>query len=216
MTQERSAYMLKMNILGLPVELGIELLRIFTKQEKQITFPPGVNRTEMYVGGVRVSETVKERKGYTEGFFEHVKKHLSGLTPVIYITTKEILVDNQSVKLILALVSPSKIYQRLRQNFYRGAGAALIFFDKKDSHSLSFAEQGCNEFRTTINYSTPVALVGIQSNTAVIKTEQGQVLASKCKSSYYEITCSDYKQVEDVFLDLTYKVLQKIQQQEFM
>jgi len=107
------------------------------------------------------------------------------------------MVESRRLRLILALIS-------------HGARAALIFFDKKEHQSFSFAEQGCIEFRKTINYSVPVALIGIQSDDVLITKEQGQALASKYKSSYYEITSSDCKQVEGVFLYLTYKAFQKI------
>ena len=124
------------------------------------------------------------------------------------ITTKQIQVDSNNVKLILTNIAGQEIFSKLRPNYYRGASAAIITFDKSDKDTFKAAKDYYEEFRKYISHpSVPVALVGFVTESEEVTTVEGQNLADELNASYYELTPTDTKITEKILHDLTKKIL---------
>lgn len=77
------------------------------------------------------------------------------------ITTKQIHVNCNNVKLILVDTASQEFFGKLRPSYYRGASAAIITFDKGDRDSFKAVKKYYYEFKKYIpQVSIPITLVG--------------------------------------------------------
>ncbi|MFW9906137.1 MAG: Rab family GTPase [Candidatus Thorarchaeota archaeon] len=77
------------------------------------------------------------------------------------ITTKQIHVNCNNVKLILVDTASQEFFGKVRPSYYRGASAAIITFDKGDRDSFNAVKKYYNEFEKYIPHgSIPITLVG--------------------------------------------------------
>ncbi|MFX1283799.1 MAG: Rab family GTPase [Promethearchaeota archaeon] len=78
------------------------------------------------------SNKTKILRGYSEGKF--TTDYLPTLG--VDITTKQIKIDDNQIKLIIVDTAGEKFFGKLRPSYYRGASGALIFFDHKKRKSF--------------------------------------------------------------------------------
>ncbi|MFX1508035.1 MAG: Rab family GTPase, partial [Promethearchaeota archaeon] len=77
------------------------------------------------------------------------------------ITTKQIHVSCNNIKLILVDTANQEFFGKLRPSYYRGASAAIITFDKGDRDSFKAVKKHYNEFKKYIPQGLiPITLVG--------------------------------------------------------
>lgn len=99
---------------------------------------------------------------FTEGKFS--QDYLPSLG--VDITTKQIQINNNNVKLILVDTSGKEFFGKDRPSYYRGASAAIITFDKGDRDSFMTVKKWYKEFVNEIDrvkkprFQVPIALVG--------------------------------------------------------
>ncbi|MFX1286606.1 MAG: hypothetical protein ACFFB5_23415 [Promethearchaeota archaeon] len=146
----------------------------------------------------------------------------------IDITTKQIRVNNNKVKLALV--------DALEQPSYQGASAAIITFDKGDRNSFKaakdfymevkrhlkpnktksllimrrhprlFPEEEVEEYESS-DVVIPIFLIGFITNSEEITTLEGQNLAEELKFFYYETKLTDKETIAKIFEDLAARVL---------
>lgn len=81
------------------------------------------------------------------------------LTHGMDITTKQIQVDGNNIKLILVDIASQEYFGKLGPSYYRGSAAAVITFDKSNRDSFNAVKDWYKEIKS-IHLSIPIALVG--------------------------------------------------------
>jgi small GTP-binding protein len=134
------------------------------------------------------------------------------------ITTKQIQVENNNVKLILVDTAGQEFFGKLRPSYYRGASACLIMFALNEKSSFDSIPTWLAEFRKHIpETSVPIALAGNKKDLIdqrKISTEEANTLAKSYDMTYYETSAKlGGAEIEEIFVGLTIRVLQKKQQE---
>jgi len=139
-----------------------------------------------------------------------VKNIVEGIinTTGVDVMTHRLWVDSQMVKLVLPLIHPAKSFEKLRPTYYRGAYAAIIFFDKGDRASFEAINTWYAEFKSTItNPTIPMALVGFQSNFEDVTDKEGQMASTKLGLKYLAITSMTNEGISHICTKLVREVL---------
>ncbi len=133
------------------------------------------------------------------------------------ITTKQIQVDANNVKLILVDTAGQEFFGKLRPSYYRGASACLIMFALNEKPSYVAIPDWLAEFRKHIpDSSVPIALAGNKKDLTdqrQISTDEAHKLAKEYDMTYYETSAKlGGSEIEEIFVGLTKQVLQKKQE----
>ncbi len=133
------------------------------------------------------------------------------------ITTKQIQVEKHNVKLILVDTAGQEFFGKLRPSYYRGASACLIMFALNEKPSYESIPNWLAEFRKHIpESSVPIALAGNKKDLTdqrIVSTEEAHTLAKTFDMTYYETSAKlGGTEIEEIFVGLTKRVLQKKQQ----
>lgn len=133
------------------------------------------------------------------------------------ITTKQIQVEGDNIKLILVDTAGQEFYAKSRPSYYRGASAAIIIFDKGERQSFDAIKGWIKEFHKHIpDQRVPIGLVGLITDTEEVTTKEGQALITKINMKYYESTTFPKGSfVEQVMIDLVKAVLYRPINQTF-
>lgn len=114
-------------------------------------------------------------------------------------------VNNQSIRAQIWLVNSSARFRVTRPQYIRNTFALVFLFDTHDRHSFQSVKQLLKEARKNVIRPislVPIALVGIQSSTRMIKTEEVKTFVDKYHLRYYEITIDDSQQINQILTDL--------------
>lgn len=133
------------------------------------------------------------------------------------ITTKQVRVDDNNIKLILVDTAGQEFFGKLRPSYYRGASACLIMFALNEKPSYDAIPDWLAEFRKHIpETSVPIALAGNKKDLVdqrQISTDEAYTLAKAYDMTYYETSAKlGGTEIEEIFVGLTKRVLQKKQQ----
>ncbi len=129
--------------------------------------------------------------------------------------TKEIIIGETKVRLILWIIASYKHFKRLRKSYYEGAGACLILYDKGEPDSYSQVHHYFSEFREQVKEELlPIGLVAIKSakQEEQITREEGQQLADQLGIMYYETSLSNKSQIEYILTEITKKAKALLQE----
>ena len=102
------------------------------------------------------------------------------------IPTRKIIVNGDTIKLIIVVTAGQEFFDELRPNYYRGASAAILLFDKGDRKSFEGISDLFNEFKQHIPHKVPITLVGVKTESEKISKEEGQQLAQELGLHYFE------------------------------
>ncbi len=133
------------------------------------------------------------------------------------ITTKQVQVDDNNIKLILVDTAGQEFFGKLRPSYYRGASACLIMFSLSEKPSYDAIPDWLAEFRKHIpEASVPIALAGNKKDLVdqrQISTDEAYTLAKSYDMTYSETSAKlGGTEIEEIFVGLTRQVLQKKQQ----
>ena len=118
-------YLLKICIIGIPDELKTRMVRTFAEGKFTTDYLPSLG---------------------------------------VDITTKQIQVDGNNIKLILVDTAGQEFFGKLRPSYYRGASACLIMFALNEKSSFDAIPDWLAEFRKHIpTAAVPITLVGVRS-----------------------------------------------------
>ncbi len=135
-------------------------------------------------------------------------------TGQININSKQITIDDQVIRLILADGGGQSFFSKkniwllkrswgLKPTFYTGASACIITFGKGEKASLEAVSDWYKEFKKNIaDPRIPIALVGIINNTEEIVSIEGQKIANKLNMSYYETSSTNKETISLIFREL--------------
>jgi small GTP-binding protein len=132
------------------------------------------------------------------------------------ITTKQVKVRGNNVKLILVDTAGQERYGKTRPSYYRGASAVIICFNKGERHSFNVIGDWVKEFRKHIpDQRVPIGFVGFITESEEVTTKEGQGLKKARNMKYYEIKVKDTKSIEKIMIDVAEAVIHKPIHQTF-
>ncbi|MHA2095457.1 MAG: Rab family GTPase, partial [Candidatus Hodarchaeales archaeon] len=132
------------------------------------------------------------------------------------ITTKKIFLDDLQVKLILVDTAGEEFFGKLRPSYYRGASAAILFFNRNNPKSLKEIPNLIREFHTYIQPKVPLALVGITSTRNIVSTREALRLAKLYNLHYFECRSKTCPKLAKAFAFLARQVISPSSSQEEM
>ena len=128
----------------------------------------------------------------------------------IDITTRQVQVKGNNVKLILADTAGQEFFSKLRPSYYRGASAAIICFDKGERQLFNILGEWVIEFRKHVpDQRVPIGFVGFITESEEVTTREGEELEKARNTKYYETEVNDTKQIEKIMTDVVEAVIHK-------
>ncbi|MBD3194879.1 MAG: GTP-binding protein [Candidatus Lokiarchaeota archaeon] len=101
-----------------------------------------------------------------------------------------------------------------RKRFYNGANCALIVFDRTRPKTLNDVEEWYDDIKESVDSNIPIVLVGNKSDLideVVVSEEEVKQIAGKLGFNYILTSAKTGDNVDDAFLYVAYKFLQKLQ-----
>ncbi|MFX1518066.1 MAG: hypothetical protein ACFFC6_17330 [Promethearchaeota archaeon] len=103
------------------------------------------------------------------------------------IYTKILEINGHKVKLLLIVISSYTHFDRLRKTYFEGGFGGIFAYDKAKPNSIEVISEIISEAQQTIGETGIFTLVGINTKSELISTDQGQQLAKKMNVKFYEI-----------------------------
>lgn len=132
--------------------------------------------------------------------------------------------DKSLVNLQIWDISKYEKFKSIRNQYYRGAIAAIFTFDKTNRESFDSIRKYYSELKEKTNlkfsikrmkkqeFEMPIALVGLGGD-SIIPYDDIYNLAKEFNAQYYEITDIDDDPFQEMLTVLTYQVSTRIQQE---
>ncbi len=155
----------------------------------------------------------------------HIAPKMSGerITIGVEFYTKTIESYNKSlIKLQFWNVSGNKRFEFLRERYYKGASAMIIFYEKGNQESLKSAKKYYSEFKKATNLKfkliklkdvyidTPIILVGLGGK-SLIPLEGGPYLAKDLGATYFDKNEIRRGEFEEIFNYVSVELVVKCQ-----
>ena len=155
----------------------------------------------------------------------HIAPKMSGerITIGVEFYTKTIESYNKSlIKLQFWNISGNKRFEFLRERYYKGASAMIIFYEKGNQESLKSAKKYYSEFKKATNLKfkliklkdvyidTPIILVGLGGK-SLIPLEGGPYLAKDLGATYFDKNEIRRGEFEEIFNYVSVELVVKCQ-----
>ncbi|MFX1388509.1 MAG: GTP-binding protein [Promethearchaeota archaeon] len=129
--------------------------------------------------------------------------------------SKVIQRNENTIKLQIWDIGGQDRYKFLRQSFFDGANGALIVFDLSRWHTFEELENWLSDLREYASEEIPFAIIGnkvdlIDKKDELYERESAEVFAKKENTFYVETSAKTGENVEDVFSNLTNKMIKKV------
>lgn len=129
------------------------------------------------------------------------------------ITTKRIIVKNQIVKLLVVDVAYQDYFGKLRQAYYQGACAFIIFFEKHDDSSFGAVPTYVEEIQRHLPASVPMILIGlITDDPEKVPYTYARKYALYWGLDFQAIKSTDELSFEAILKELIRRIFEKMQQ----
>jgi Ras-related protein Rab-2A len=119
--------------------------------------------------------------------------------------------ETKDVKLQIWDTGGQERFSQIRELYYNGALAALVVYDVTNRESFEHVDRWFGEVRKNIQ-NIPITLIGnkIDLPNRVVSSEEGQQKARKCSVPYRETSAKTGESVDEVFSELSYRILLSI------
>jgi GTPase SAR1 family protein len=130
------------------------------------------------------------------------------LTLGVDISGFKITIKNTPTKIFLVNTAGQEFFGKLRPNYYRGASASVIVFDKSDRPTFDAVPDWLEEFRKHIpSPDVPIALVGINTKEEDVSSDEGKALAELVDLPYFETSSPKFEKAIEIFVYLSEQVI---------
>jgi Ras-related protein Rab-2A len=119
--------------------------------------------------------------------------------------------DTKDIKLQIWDTGGQERFSQIRELYYNGALGALVVYDVTSRESFDHVEKWFDEVRKNIQ-NIPITLIGnkIDLPNRVVTPEEGQRKARICAAPYRETSAKTGERVDEVFAELSYRILLSI------
>ncbi|XP_038056932.1 ras-related protein Rab-23-like [Patiria miniata] len=149
---------------------------------------------------------------YCKGIFTKDYKKTIGVD----FLERQIQVKEEDVRLMLWDTAGQEEFDAITKSYYRGAQAGVVVFSTVDRASFEAVEKWKRKVEEEVG-SIPLVLVQNKIDLvdeAVVSPEETEALAKRLKLRFYRASVKENLNVDEVFLYLLDKYMQKLQTQE--
>ncbi|XP_033644856.1 ras-related protein Rab-23-like [Asterias rubens] len=149
---------------------------------------------------------------YCKGIFTKDYKKTIGVD----FLERQIQIKEEDVRLMLWDTAGQEEFDAITKSYYRGAQAGVVVFSTVDRASFEAIEKWKRKVEDEVD-NIPLVLVQNKIDLvdeAVIAPEEAEALAKRLKLRFYRASVKENLNVDEVFLYLTDKYMQKLQSQE--
>jgi small GTP-binding protein len=116
--------------------------------------------------------------------------------------------DNKDIKLQIWDTGGQERFSPIRELYYKGALGALVVFDVTNRDSFDHVPNWFSEVRKNVS-NIPITLIGnkIDIPNRFVNYDEGVQMARKCAAPYRETSAKTGERIDDVFLELSYRIL---------
>jgi small GTP-binding protein len=116
--------------------------------------------------------------------------------------------ENKDIKLQIWDTGGQERFSPIRELYYKGALGALVVFDVTNMDSFDHVPKWFSEVRKNVS-NIPITLIGnkIDIPNRVVSYDEGMKMARKCAAPYRETSAKTGERIDDVFLELSYRIL---------
>jgi small GTP-binding protein len=116
--------------------------------------------------------------------------------------------EDKDIKLQIWDTGGQERFSPIRELYYKGALGAVVVFDVTNRESFEHAQNWFSEVRKNVA-NIPITLIGnkIDLPNRVVTYEEGVQMARKCAAPYRETSAKTGTCVDEVFLELSYRIL---------
>ncbi|MHA1215665.1 MAG: Rab family GTPase [Candidatus Hodarchaeales archaeon] len=164
-------------------------------------------------GSYQVGKTSLIRR-YAEGKFE------SEYTPTIGvdITTKNLVIDKQAIKLLLMDTAGQEIFGKIRPAYYEGALGCMIVYDITRRETFEALDGWIEEFRSVTGDKTSISIVGNKNDLEelrAVKRKEGEEFAKARNIPFYECSAKlGGEIIESIYSDLVRRYLKYLEEKK--
>ncbi|ELP94734.1 GTP-binding protein YPTC4, putative [Entamoeba invadens IP1] len=143
---------------------------------------------------------------------DHRFQPIYDLTIGVEFGTKNVRIQDTTVKLQLWDTAGSERFRSITRSYYRGAVGVIMVYDVSRSDSFSKIDEWAEEVKKYNNGNYIMMLVGNKCDIVekVISTEMGKKKAAQLNASFYETSAKTGENVDKVFDKLTEDVLRDV------
>jgi small GTP-binding protein len=116
--------------------------------------------------------------------------------------------ENKDIKLQIWDTGGQERFSPIRELYYKGALGAVVVFDVTNRESFEHVPTWFSEIRKNVS-NIPITLIGnkIDLPGRVISSNEGVQMGKKCAAPYRETSAKTGDCVDEVFLELSYRIL---------
>ncbi len=116
--------------------------------------------------------------------------------------------ENKDIKLQIWDTGGQERFSPIRELYYKGALGALVVFDVTSRESFDHVPNWFSEVRKNVS-NIPITLIGnkIDIPNRVVNYDEGMQMARRCAAPYRETSAKTGERIDDVFLELSYRIL---------
>eukprot|EP00002_Diphylleia_rotans_P019890 TRINITY_DN3846_c0_g1_i1.p1 TRINITY_DN3846_c0_g1~~TRINITY_DN3846_c0_g1_i1.p1 ORF type:complete len:209 (-),score=46.32 TRINITY_DN3846_c0_g1_i1:729-1355(-) len=129
--------------------------------------------------------------------------------------TKKLTIGENRVNLAIWDTAGQERYHALGPIYYRDANAALLVYDMTDPDSFSKVKNWVKELRTMLGKNVVLAIAGNKADlekSRQVSNEDGMTYALTVSASHFNTSAKNNKNVDEVFLDLTKRMIENAKQ----
>jgi small GTP-binding protein len=116
--------------------------------------------------------------------------------------------ENKDIKLQIWDTGGQERFSSIRELYYKGALGALVVFDVTSRESFDHVPNWFSEVRKNVS-NIPITLIAnkIDIPERIVNYDEGMQMARKCAAAYRETSAKTGEKIDDVFLELSYRIL---------
>jgi small GTP-binding protein len=116
--------------------------------------------------------------------------------------------ENKDIKLQIWDTGGQERFSPIRELYYKGALGAIVVFDVTNRESFEHVPTWFTEIRKNVS-NIPITLIGnkIDLPGRIISSNEGVQMGKKCAAPYRETSAKTGDCVDEVFLELSYRIL---------
>lgn len=143
---------------------------------------------------------------YTDNKF--IKHHLT--TIGIDYKTKDVNINNQSIKLKIWDTAGQERFRNITQQYYKGADGIVLVFDLTDRNSFEKVREWMKQIQTyTQRDSIGIVLLGnkCDAENKAVSVQEANEIASEFKMKFFETSAMNNINIEESFKQLSMEII---------
>ncbi len=116
--------------------------------------------------------------------------------------------EDKDIKLQIWDTGGQERFSPIRELYYKGALGAVVVFDVTSRESFDHVPTWFTEIRKNVS-NIPITLIGnkIDLPNRVVDSDEALLMGKKCAAPYRETSAKTGDMVDEVFLELSYRIL---------